>query len=470
MGKVVISCMLFLTGCMVGPNYRGACIETPDSYMYESADTIGSLNVKWWEQFGDPVLTELIEDALQNNKDLKIAAANIRAAIGIMIQVRSPLFPQTGYEGNYSRTKYSNHSISSPALLPVSISNPVNNWELAMSGSWEIDLWGRTQRLLEAAEANIFASCQEKRTVVLSLVASLANNYLYLRGLDEQLNIASKTMDSYAEEVNYFETQFQFGQTSQMTVAQAKTQYEQAAAEIPQIKTQIAQVENAISVLLGSNPRHIPRGKSIYDLKMPEIPVGIPSELLCQRPDILQAEFNLISANAQIGAAKALYFPSVSLTGFFGLESKQLSNLFSGASRTWNYTGSILGPVFTGGNIYGQVSETKANQQAALYTYQQVIQNAFADVENALIAHEMLLNQLESEGRLVEAAGEYQYLADLQYKGGYSPYFVVIQAQEQYFPAQLSWAETRSQMFSSIVNIYQALGGGWVYLADEVID
>ena len=157
---------------------------------------------------------------------------------------------------------------------------------------------------------------------------------------------------------------------------------------------------------------------------MPSIPMGIPSDLLCQRPDIRQAEFDLMAANAQIGAAKALYFPSISLTGFYGVGSQQLSDLFTGASRTWNYTGSILGPIFTGGNIYGQVMEASTNQQTALYTYRQMIQYAFADVENALIAHQMLLNQIESETRLVEAAGEYQYLANLQYKGGYSPYFV----------------------------------------------
>jgi outer membrane protein, multidrug efflux system len=467
MRKIFIGFCLVLTGCMVGPNYQKPVIDIPHEYMYESKEARGSLNVKWWEQFDDQVLTHLIEEALLYNKDIQIALENIQASIAIMIQVRSPLFPQIGYASDVSRTKFSDNALFAPTIAPVAISKPFNNFDLLGSASFEIDLFGRTRRLVESAQASIAASYQAKQATILSLVASVANNYLMLRGLDEQLHIAMQTKDSYAEEVHYFEKQFKYGQTAQISVAQSNTQYEQAAAAIPQIKTQIAKVENALSILLGSNPRQIPRGKSIYDLKMPVIPEGIPSELLYQRPDILQAEYYLIQANAEIGAAKALYFPSISLTGYFGVESLQLSNLFTGPSRTWNYTGSLLGPLFTGGNIYGQVAQAKAQEQAALYAYQQTIQSAFADVENALIAHTMLLNQMESVTLLVKAAGQYQYLAELQYKGGYSPYFVVIQAQEQYFPAQLSWAKTRANMFSSMVNIYQALGGGWVSLAAQ---
>jgi multidrug efflux system outer membrane protein len=436
--------------------------------MYEPANAKGSLDLAWWNQFDDPVLTGLIEEALRNNQNLKVAAANIKAALGLMIETRAPLFPQAGYEGDYQRNRFSNSSLSSSLPLPFSFTNPMTTWEAMLTGSWQLDLWGRTRRLTEAAEANVMSFAQARRGVLLSLVASVADNYILLRGLDEQLAISIRTMQSYHEEVVYFETQFKYGQTSQMSVAQAKTQYEQAAAQIPQIEIQIAETENILSVLLGSNPRTIPRGKSIYDLAMPEIPEGLPSELLCQRPDIMQAEENLIAANAEIGAAKALYFPSVSLTGFFGNSSTELSSLFTGPSRTWNFTGSVVGPIFTAGSIYGQVMQAKANREAAVHTYQEVIQNAFADVENSLIAHTKLMEQIESETRLVEAAGEYQHLAMLQYKGGYSPYYVVIQAQEQYFPAQLAWAQTRAQIFSSIVNIYQALGGGWINIAEEL--
>ncbi len=460
MKKLIL--LLLLSSCMMGPNYRRPCIDTPESYMYEPDDAVGSLDLEWWKQFDDPILTNLIDTAVENNKDLKVAAANINTAIGLMIEVRSPIFPQIGYDGSGSRTRY---GTSIP--LPFAFNNPSTTWEALFTGSWEVDLWGRTRRLTEAAQANIYATCEVRRALMLSLIAAVADNYIVLRGLDEQLDISIKTMNSYQEEVNYFETQFKFGQTSEMTVAQAKTQFETAAAQIPQIKTQIVETENILSVLLGSNPRKIPRGKSIYDLKLPQIPGGLPSELLCQRPDIRAAEQKLIGANATIGAARALYFPQISLTGFYGNASQQLGNLFIGPARTWNYAANVVGPIFTGGSIYGQVKQAEASQQAALYTYEQAIQSAFADVENAFVAHSMLIDQLESESRLVEAAGQYQHLAMLQYKGGYSPYFVVIQAQEQYFPAQLTWAKTRAQLFSSIVNIYQSLGGGWIDLVEK---
>lgn len=471
MHRALLAAVLFLvTGCMMGPNYHRPCIDTPDAYMYEPENATGTLDLNWWEQFDDPVLVSLIEEALCNNKNIKVATATINAAIGLMIETRAPLFPQIGYDGSFDRTRYSTTVLSTslPAPAPFTFSNPLSTWETLFTGSWEIDLWGRTRRLTQAAEANVYSTYQAKQAVLLSLVAAVANNYILLRGLDEQLAISIRTLKAYQDEVTYFETQFEYGQTSQMTVAQAKTQYETAAAEIPQIKIQIAETENIISVLLGSNPRHIPRGKSIYDLKMPEIPAGIPSEILCQRPDVMQAEQNLIGANALIGAAKALYFPSISLTGFYGNSSPQLGNLFTGPARTWSYMGNVVGPIFTAGAIYGQVIQAEADQQAALYTYEETIQSAFADVENALVAHEMLADQIEAETRLVEAAGQYQHLAMLQFKGGYSPYFVVIQAQEQYFPAQLAWATTRAQQFSSLVNIYQALGGGWVNIAEQM--
>jgi outer membrane protein TolC len=222
---------------------------------------------------------------------------------------------------------------------------------------------GPIQRLSESARANLFATDEARRGVILSLVASVATNYLTLRGLDEQLVIANRTLDAYGQSVKLYELQFQYGQTSQMTVAQVQSQYETAAAQIPQIESQIAQTENALSILLGKNPGPIPRGKSIYDLALPSVPAGVPSQLLERRPDLLQSEQTLIAANAQIGAARALYFPTISLTGAFGGSSAQLSSLFSGPSRVWNYTGQIVGPIFTFGAVSGQVAQAEASQR-----------------------------------------------------------------------------------------------------------
>jgi outer membrane protein, multidrug efflux system len=471
MGRAALLILIsLLSGCMIGPNYHRPYIDTPEFFHFEDEDAEDSLNLEWWTQFDDPVLEDFIAEGLAYNKDIKIAAANIINAVGIMIQTRAPLFPQIGYTDSYSRMRNSLSlaAITLPIPIPISIPNPQTTWQSLLNGSWDIDFWGRIRRLTESARANIFASYEARQNVILSLVVSVANTYIQLRGLDEQLAISIRTMNSYGEAVSYFELQFKYGQESLMTVVQAKTQYEMAAATIPQIQSQIVQTENALCMLLGRNPGPILRGKSIYTLQFPAVPADLPSNLLHQRPDIMQAEGNLIAANAQIGAAEALYFPSISLTGFYGGASQHLSNLFTGPSNTWNFTGSITGPIFTGGAIYGQVLQAKAERQAALITYEKTIQNAFSDVEDALVAHSMLEEQLAAEGRLVEAAGEYEYLATLQYKGGYAPYFIVIQAQQQYFPAELAWAQTRAQLFSSLVNIYQAMGGGWVVLAEEM--
>ncbi len=320
----------------------------------------------------------------------------------------------------------------------------------------------------ESARANLFATDEARRGVILTLVSSVATNYLTLRGLDEQLVIANRTLGTYAESVRLYQLQFKYGQTSQMTVSQAQSQYESAAAQIPQIESQIAQTENALSVLLGKNPGPIPRGKSVYDLALPTVPAGVPSALLERRPDLLQSEQTLIAANAQIGAARALYFPTISLTGAFGGASAQLSNLFSGPARAWNYTGQVVGPIFTFGAVSGQVAEAEAAQRAALYNYRFSIQNAFADVDNALVANAKLQDQLGAQERLVAALKDYARLAKLQYDGGYTSYTTVLQAEQSLFPAELTLASVRASVFASAANTYKAMGGGWVTTADTL--
>lgn len=467
---------LFLAGCKLGPSYHRPPVPIPDTFQYESEEAEDSLNLAWWRQFNDPVLEGYIDEALVNNQNIKIATANIKNAVGMLIQTRAPLFPQLGYAGDFTRTK--NSSALSPLsdldilpnVAPASVNKPQTIWEALLNGSWEIDLWGKTLSLVDAAEANISAAKASKKQVVLSLITSVANSYIKLLGLDEQLAISIRTMEAYKEEVDYFEKQFKYGQVSAMAVAQADTQYEGAAAKIPVVQEQIVQVENALNVLLGRNPGPIKRGSSIYTLDLPTIPADLPSELLNQRPDILLAEEQLVGATANIGAATALYFPSISLTGFYGNASPQLHKLFTGPAGMWNYSGSITGPIFTGGAIYGQVKQTYAQREEALHNYRLTIQQAFANVENALNAHTMTQQELVSQKKLVEAAGEYVKLATLQYKSGYSPYFVVIQAQEQYFPAELGLAQTRAQLFTTMVNIYQSMGGGWVDIAESISD
>ena len=454
-----------LAGCAVGPDYRRPDLPVPGSYRYEVKDASDTANTGWWRQFDDPVLDALIEEALAGNKNVRIAAAKVEQAQGILIQARSPIFPQLGYSGAAERQRFTEYGATP---LSPAVPNPQTAYQVLGSASWEIDLWGRIRRLTESAQASLLATEYARRGVVLSLVASVASSYLQLRGLDEQLELSQKTLEAYAETVRLFELQHRYGVVSRMTVEQARSQYETAAAAIPGIESQIAQTENALSILLGRNPGPVERGKSILELTMPAVPSGVPSQVLERRPDILQAEQQLVSANAQIGAARALYFPTITLTGTYGQASSDLSDLFKGPARVWSYGGSVTGPLFTGGAVYAQVLQAEAGQKEALLSYQAAVQSAFGDVENALVANQKYVQQQQAQERLVHANREYSRLARLQYNGGYVPYSTVLQAEQQLFPSELTLAQTRAATFASLVAVYKAMGGGWVVEADRL--
>jgi outer membrane protein, multidrug efflux system len=463
---VTVACIL-LAGCKVGPDYHRPAIETPEAFAHEPANVTATADVEWWKLFGDPVLNQLIAEALANNKNIKIAAANVEQASAVLISTRSPLFPQINYQGNASRNRVSELG---PSALPAGVHNPIDSYQLLAGASWEVDLWGRIRRMTESAQANLFATQEARRGVILSMLASIATNYLVLRGLDEQLAVAQRTEANYAHSLRSMELKYQYGRVSQMNVDQARARYETAATQIPQIQNNISVLENAISILLGRNPGEIVRGKNIFELTLPAIPGGLPSQLLERRPDILQSEQELAAANALIGAAKAQYFPSISLTAATGYASLELSNLFKGPARTWNYAGSVTGPIFTGGLIYGQVKQAKAAEQAAQLSYEAAVQSAFADVDNALISQQQLATQLEAQERLVNALKSYTQFSQYLYEGGREPYSTVLQAEEDLFPAELNWAMERADLYVGIVSIYKAMGGGWIEDADARIN
>ncbi len=463
---ILMSVLFFLVaGCAVGPDYVKPVIETPSAFKYDEAGARDAVNTIWWRQFQDPVLNALISEALSNNKNIKIAAANMEQAAAVIMQTRSPLFPQFGYSGSAGRKRLSGLD---GTLLEKFVENPNNSYQTFVSASWEIDLWGRIRRLTESAEADWRASEAQWRGAILSLVAAVANNYIQLLGLDEQLAVSKRNRDAYAESVKIFELRFQYGVVSQMNVEQTRSQYETAAAAIPQIESQMAQTEHALSVLLGRNPGPVKRGKTIYELQLPPVPSGLPSDILISRPDIQQAEQNLISANAQIGAARALYFPTISLTGAYGNSSAELLDLFKGPANAWSYVGSLTGPIFAGGAITAQVRRAQAAQKAALNNYESVIQNSFADVEDALVARKKLVEQIEAQERLVKANSEYTRLARLQYEGGYTPYSTVLQAEQMLFPSEINLVQARTSAFIALVNLYKAMGGGWLAEAQQL--
>jgi multidrug efflux system outer membrane protein len=448
-----------LAGCMMGPDYQRPAVEAPRAYRYAPQATAQTADTEWWKQFGDPVLDQLIVEALANNQDVRIAAANVERAAAVLTQTRSPLFPQVGYGASAGRYRFSE---SGTTALPDGMSNPTSYYSVLAGASWEIDLWGRVRRQTEAAQAGVFATEAARRGVILTLVAQVATSYVQLRGYDEQLAVAQRTLETYKASLVITRDKFEFGQVSQMNVAQVQSQVETAAARIPQIRTQIALTETALNQLLGRNPAPVSRGKSIRELTLPAVPAGLPSELLERRPDILQAEQQLAAATAQIGAAKALYFPTISLTGSLGTGSRDLGDLFSGPGRIWSFVGNLTGPIFTGGAIAGQVAQTEATQKAALANYQRVIQNAFADVDQSLATRGEVAEQIAAQERLVKALQDYSELARLLFDGGYAPYSTVLQAEQQLFPEELNLAAARAQLFASLVSIYRAMGGGWV--------
>jgi len=454
-----------LAGCLVGPDYQRPAVSAPGSYLRATQPATASVDVEWWKQFQDPVLDALIAEALAGNRDIRIAAASVEQAAGVLQTTRAPLFPQFDYQGSGAKARFSENGTTE---LPSGVRNPTEAYQALAGASWEIDLWGRLRRLSEAAQADYLASEQARRGVVMSLVSTVATGYLQLRGLDEQLAMALRTQAAYAESLRLMELKFKYRRVSQMNVEQARARYQTASARIPIIRRDIAVLEDALAILLGRSPGPIQRGKPIFDVALPTVPAGVPSDLLTRRPDLLQAEQQLVAANAMIGAAKAQYFPAISLTGTLGSASTELSDLFTGPARSWSYAGTFAGPIFTGGAIAGQVKQARAGQQAALLAYEQAVQQSFADVDNALVTRATLLEQVAAQQKLVESLREYARLAKLQFDGGFAPYSTVLQAEEQLFPAELDWAAARAQLCASLVGIYKAMGGGWIDAADRM--
>jgi multidrug efflux system outer membrane protein len=300
------------------------------------------------------------------------------------------------------------------------------------------------------------------------LVTSVAGAYVNLRNLDRQLEIAQNTAKTREDSYKIFKRRFQGGLISDLELSQAQSEYEQALATIPTIEKAIAQQENALNLILGHNPGPIPRGKSIDALTIPAVPAGIPSSLLASRPDIRQAEQDLISANAQIGVARAQYFPSISLTGMFGWESTNLSGLFSGPANSWNWTVPLTQPIFTGGSITGQVKTAEAIREEILIRYQKAIQSAFRDVEDALVDQRRTREQLAAQARQLEALRISARTARVRYDNGYTSYIEVLNAEQSLFLVELSYAQTRGGLFQALINLYKALGGGWVEVAEKM--
>jgi len=456
---VLFIALATVSGCTVGPDYVRPEVDTPDDWRFSIEDASGTVNALWWEQFEDPALDALILDALENNKDVRIAAARVEEFAARVDITRAGFYPQIGYDGAAGRNK---------TALAAGGSRINDSYLAALNVGWELDVWGRIRRATEAARAQLLAEEEVRRTVILTLVSSVAGSYINLRSLDYQLEIARRTLESRGETVELFEIKFEGGVVSELEVAQVRSEYEQAAVRIPALERQIALQENALSILLGHNPGTIPRGKTINDFSLPQVPTGIPSELLARRPDIQRAEQDLIAANAQIGVARSQYFPTISLSGLFGYASDELSDLLQSSSEIWGIGAGALGPIFTGGRISSQVRATEAVQRQLLVGYAQTVQTAFREVDDALISSVKRREELAAQDRQVAALQDYARYAQIRYDEGQVSYIEVLDSERRLFDAELLLAQSMNDVYAAYVALYKAMGGGWIQQAETV--
>ena len=462
---LVIMLALLAGSCTVGPDYKRPAVDVPTGWRLSEKEAKDLAQTAWWAQFNDPILNNLITTALRENKDLMIAAARIEEYAGRYGIVRSGLFPQVGAAGQYTREQVTKTGDNRPA---TGYQTDTDTYSATLNASWEIDLWGRIRRSNESAQAQLLATEEARRGVILSLVSSVASAYINLRDLDRQLEISTQTAQSRGESYNLFQERFKGGVISDLELSQNRSQYEEALASIPGLEKAVTQQENGLSVLLGRNPGPVLRGKTIDTLSLPAIVAGMPSDLLERRPDIRQAEQTLIAANAQIGVAKAAYFPTISLTGAYGSASGDLSNLFKGPSKVWQYSAPITMPIFTAGKIAGSVREAEAIQQQALISYQQTIQNAFREVDDALTNRAQTAKQLAAQKNQVDSLRQYAGIARMRYDNGYTDFLTVLDAERSLFNAELSYTQTQGALYLALINLYKAMGGGWIEGAEQV--
>lgn len=459
---VALFTTMLLAGCSVGPDYVRPAIDAPPAWRVDYAKAAEVANTRWWEAFGDPVLDQLIDSAIRENLDVRIAAARVDQLLGALSTTRSQLLPQIGYGADVSRLRASRVSAQA---LPPGVDNYFTLYEASIGANWQLDLFGRVRRLTEAAQAQVYASEQGQRGVLLTVVASVASSYIALRALDRQLEIARATAASYGETLRIFNLQYKSGLISRTEVSQIGSQYQQALASVPALEQAIAAQENLLSLLQGKASGPIPRGKTIDELIPPPIPADLPSSLLERRPDILQAEQNLITANANVGAARALYFPSISLTGAFGSASAAFAAFLTGPASTWLAAASVAGPLFTFGAIEGQVQSAEAQAQQAVGAYKQTILAAFRETNDALAGATLKVEEAARRAQRVQSLREFARLSRRKFDRGMSSYLDVLVADNELFAAELAAVDTLAERQAQIVAVYRAMGGGWVDLA-----
>lgn len=448
--------LVLCTGCAVGPNYKRPAVPVPPEYRSalpnQSATSFG--DEKWWEAFQDSTLRDLIKTSLQQNYDLRIAAARVLEAQAQLGITRADQLPSVS-----GAVVGENERLARSGLFPATNTGIS---QVGLSAAWELDFWGKFRRATESARASLLAQEWAQREVMSTLVSEVANAYFQLRELDLELEISQQTLASRKDSLRLTQILADHGATSLLDVRQAEQLVYTAAASIPDLEQRIAQQENLISTLLGRNPDDVPRGLKLVDEPHAlDVPAGLPSSLLERRPDVREAEQRLVAANAQIGVAKADYFPQISLTGTGGYQSSALTSLFTGPAGFWTAGGNALQPIFEGGRIRSGVKLAKARADEASLAYQQTVQQAFRDVSDSLIAYRKSQEFRVQQQQLTHSAEEATKLSNMRYKGGATSYLEVLDSDTRYFSAQLTLAQAQLRELQSLVQIYRSLGGGW---------
>jgi outer membrane protein, multidrug efflux system len=443
---------LGLAGCTVGPNYKRPPVSVPGQFYGADpavAEARSLADMPWWDVFQDPVLRALVDEALHKGFDARLAVARVEEARALYGVARGDLFPSVGYTGGFNRTKVDRVTIPDQPIQ--------TKWTAEVGFQWELDLFGRIRRQTEAARARYLATEEARRGVLLSLVSDVAIAYFELRELDAELLIARRTTTAFQDTYDLFDRQFRGGAVSALETSRAEALLGQVSAQIPEIERAIVAKENQINFLLGRNPQPIARDGDTP--VPPDVPAGLPSALLERRPDIRQAEDLLVAANAGIGAAKAAYFPTLSLTGYAGDVSPALGDVFSG--KTYSFAAGLLGPLFQAGQIKKNYEANKARYEQAAVQYDASVAKALLEVSGTLVDRTKLVETERQRARTVRAYQEAVRLANLRYNSGLSAYFEVLDAQQQLFPAEISLARTHLDQLVAVANLYKALGGGW---------
>jgi multidrug efflux system outer membrane protein len=450
--------LLSTSGCTVGPDYAPPQIAMPTGWRnLESTQGETLANVPWWELYPDPVLHELVKTALEQNLDLRIAVERIEEARARYGFARADLWPKVNVAAGAS------HERTSAEALPPGVTGADlerNVYTVGASVSWELDLFGRIRRASEAEQALLYASEQTRRAVVLALVADVASAYVELRDFDRRVEITLQTVQSRRDYLDLVRVRFEGGLTSELDFRQAEAELHRTTSELHEFERLQLQKENEINLLIGRNP--IPRGSAVAAMPLPpKIPAGLPADLLQRRPDLAAAEQELVAANAHIGEAKALLYPSISLTGFLGFESTDLSNFATAPARSWSIGANLLQPIFNSGQLRSRVEVAESQQRQVLFAYEKAILGALREVEDALIGYRKTGERRGSETSRVEAQRKVLEIAELRYRGDVAPYLDVLDAQRSLLDAELSQAASIRDQFVVLIQLYKALGGGW---------